>query len=136
MSRDDGRPEAAGGRVEAWIFLGIGAFVFCLSVLYAVTSGEEAGATMLLLTAGLGGLAGGYLLFQARRTPDAAQAGGDVQAAEAAYLPHASIWPLGIGAGCVIMANGFALGAWALLPGALLTVASVLGYARQSRHRD
>jgi hypothetical protein len=34
------------------------------------------------------------------------------------------------------MANGLALGAWALLPGALLTVASVIGYARQSRHRD
>ena len=136
MTRADGRPEGAGGRVEARIFLGIGAFVFVLFVLYAATSGEEAGTTMLLLTAGLGALAGGYLLHQARRAPDPARIGGNRQVTEEAYLPHASVWPLGIGAGCVVMANGLALGAWALLPGALLTVASVLGYARQSRHRD
>ena len=134
--REDGDPEAAGGRVEAWIFLGIGAFVFVLSVLYAVTSGEEAGAIMLLLTAGLGALAGGYLLHQARRAPEPARVGGNRQVAEEAYLPHASIWPLGVGAGCVIMANGLALGAWALLPGAMLTTASVVGYARQSRRGD
>ena len=136
MTRADGRPAGAGGRIEARIFLGIGAFVFVLCVLYALTSGEEAGATMLLLTAGLGALAGGYLLFQARRAPDPARVGGNRQVPEEAYLPHASVWPLGVGAGCVVMANGLALGAWALVPGALLTAASVLGYARQSRQRD
>lgn len=136
MTRADGRPEGAGGRIEAGIFLGIGAFVFVLCVIYTVTSGEEAGATMLLLTAGLGALAGGYLLRQSRRAPDPASVGGNRQVPEEAYLPHASIWPLGVGAGCVVMANGLALGAWALVPGALLTAASTLGYARQSRHRD
>ncbi len=136
MSEDDGEPAEAGGRIEARIFLGIGAAVFVLFLVYAVTAGEEAGTTMLLLTAGLGALAGGYLLLQARRAAEPAAVGGNRQVPEEAYLPHASIWPLGVGAGCVVMANGLALGSWALVPGALLVVGSVLGYARQSRRRD
>ena len=134
--RDDGAPEAAGGRVEARIFLGIGLAVLVMCLVYAATSGERAGTTMLLLTAGLGALAGGYLLSQARHAAEPAATGGNREVAEEAYLPHASIWPLGIGAGCVVLANGLALGAWALVPGMMLTVASVWGYARQSRRRD
>lgn len=134
--REDGAPEAAGGRIEAWIFLGIGTFVFLVSVGYAVTSGEEAGATMLLLTAGLGALTGGYLLVQARRAPEPARVGGNRQVPDETYLPHASVWPLGVGVGCVVMVNGLALGAWAFVPGALLALVSVWGYARQSRRRD
>ena len=136
MSEEDGEPAEASGRIEARIFLGIGAAVFVLFLVYAVTAGEEAGTTMLLLTAGLGALAGGYLLLQARRTAEPAATGGNREVAEEAYLPHASIWPLGIGAGCVVLANGLALGAWALVPGLMLTVASTWGYARQSRRRD
>ena len=134
--RDDGAPESAGGRVEARIFLGIGAAVLVMGLVYAAASGERAGTTMLVLTAGLGALAGGYLLSQARDRAEPAATGGNRQVPEEAYLPHASIWPLGVGAGCVVMANGLALGAWALVPGAMLTVASVWGYARQSRRRD
>ena len=134
--RDDGAPESAGGRVEARIFLGIGAAVLVMGLVYAATSGERAGTTMLVLTAGLGALAGGYLLSQAHDRAEPAATGGNRQVPEEAYLPHASIWPLGVGAGCVVMANGLALGAWALVPGAMLTVASVWGYARQSRRRD
>jgi hypothetical protein len=134
--REDGAPEEAGGRIEARIFLGIGLAVLAMGVLYAATAAERAGTTMLLLSAGLGGLAGGYLLRQARTSSEPAATGGNREVPEEAYLPHASIWPLGIGAGCVVLANGLALGAWALVPGAMLTVASVWGYARQSRRRD
>ena len=134
--RDDGAPESAGGRVEARIFLGIGLAVLVMCLVYAATSGERAGTTMLLLTAGLGALAGGYLLLQARRSAEPAATGGNREVAEEAYLPHASIWPLGVGVGCVVLANGLALGAWALVPGMMLTVASIWGYARQSRRRD
>jgi hypothetical protein len=134
--REDGAPEEAGGRIEARIFLGIGLAVLAMGVLYAATAGERAGTTMLLLSACLGGLAGGYLLRQARTSSEPAATGGNREVPEEAYLPHASIWPLGIGAGCVVLANGLALGAWALVPGAMLTVASVWGYARQSRRRD
>jgi hypothetical protein len=134
--RDDGAPEKAGGRVEAWIFLGVGAFILFISAVYAVAAAEEAGTTMLLLGAGLGAFAGSYLLFQARRSVEPAAVGGNRQVADEAYLPHASVWPFGIGTGLVIMANGLALGAWALIPGAMLTVGSVWGYARQSRRRD
>ncbi|CAA9226991.1 MAG: hypothetical protein AVDCRST_MAG83-811 [uncultured Arthrobacter sp.] len=134
--REDGAPDKAGGRVEARIFLGIGAAVLGMTVVYGATADERAGTTMLLLTAGLGALTGAYLAHQSRRAADPAATGGNREVPEEAYLPHASIWPLGVGAGCVVMANGLALGAWALVPGAMLTVASVWGYARQSRRRD
>jgi len=39
--RGDGAPEAAGGRVEARIFLGIGLAVLVMCVVYAATSGER-----------------------------------------------------------------------------------------------
>ncbi|WP_294565400.1 cytochrome c oxidase subunit 4 [uncultured Arthrobacter sp.] len=122
--------------MEARIFLGIGAAVLGMTVVYGATADERAGTTMLLLTAGLGALTGAYLAHQSRRAADPAATGGNREVPEEAYLPHASIWPLGVGAGCVVMANGLALGAWALVPGAMLTVASVWGYARQSRRRD
>ena len=35
-----------------------------------------------------------------------------------------------------LMANGLALGLWAVLPGAALTAGSVWGFARQSKFRD
>lgn len=52
------------------------------------------------------------------------------------YLPHASIWPFAMGVGAFVVANGPALGLWALLPGAVLLGAAVLGFCRQSRYRD
>lgn len=136
--RSDGDPAEAGGRVEAWIFLGVGAAVLVVGLVYLVLAAEEAGVTMLVLTAALGALTGGYLLRRAGEQTDPAAAGapGTPGTPEDAYLPHASVWPLGLGAGCVVVANGLALGAWALVPGAMLTTASLWGFARQSRRRD
>jgi hypothetical protein len=129
--RDDGRPDLAGMRVEARIFLGIAAFLAAATAVYAATAYEEAGTAMLLLAAAMAVLIGGYLTSQARRRRDPA-AGGVV----AAYLPEASIWPFGLGVGLVLMLNGLALGAWAILPGAGVAATCAVGYARQSRRGD
>ncbi len=135
--------ETSGMRVQARIFLGIAAFLVVAAVTYGITSSEDAGTTMLVLAAGMAFIVGGYFTFQARSSTDAAEPerpGGGGQAdpvAEGeAYLPHASIWPFAMGMGMVVTANGLALGGWALVPGILLTSASVWGYARQSRRRD
>lgn len=141
--KDDGRPESAGMRVEARIFLAVATFHVVATVVYGVTSGESAGIVMLFLAAGMGILIGGYLTLQARRHPDPARpdtpgsdpAGGhDVVAT--LYLPHASIWPFAMGIGFVVLANGLALGMWAVAPGVVVAAGGIYGFARQSRRRD
>ncbi len=138
----DADPETAGMRVEARIFLGIAAFLVLATLLYFATSSENAGSTMLLLAGGMALIIGGYLAVQARKRTDAAEpegaggGGSDEPAVGEAYLPHASVWPFAMGMGLVVLANGLALGLWAVIPGALLTASSAWGYARQSRRRD
>ncbi|HVE45441.1 MAG TPA: cytochrome c oxidase subunit 4 [Acidimicrobiales bacterium] len=123
--------------VGARMLLAIGAFLVVVTAVYWFFSYEEAGSVLLLLSAGLALIVGGYLWWATRARPTAtstAQGHGDEEAEH--YLPHASIWPFGVGAGSVVLANGLALGLWAAVPGSMLLVASVIGYARQSRHRD
>jgi hypothetical protein len=142
METDDD-PELAGMRVQSRIFLGIAAFLAVAAAAYGVTSSEESGTTMLFLAGGMAVIVGGYLAVQARAATDSGDpdrpgggGAGDPAVEGEAYLPHASIWPFGMGMGLVVMANGLALGLWALIPGALLSASCLWGYARQSRRRD
>ncbi|MBW3556298.1 MAG: cytochrome c oxidase subunit 4 [Actinobacteria bacterium] len=126
------------------LMLGIAGYLLLASVAYWFLSYEAAGSVLLLLSAGLVLITGGYLVVATRRKAPAASAAGSAEPGDAAadhgehdeYLPHASIWPLGVGAGSVVLANGLALGLWAVVPGSIILVASIFGYARQSRHRD
>jgi hypothetical protein len=131
--RADADPDKAGMRIEARAFLAIGGFLVVLFLVYLLASYESAGTVLLLVGAAAGILLGLYFERQARlRTDPADEAAG----AQEAYLPHASIWPFGLGVGALLMANGLALGLWAVLPGAALTLGSAWGFARQSKHRD
>lgn len=137
---DDDDALTAGMRVEAKILFAIAVFLVVATGVYGVASSEHAGTTMLLLSGGMALIVAAYLAFQvhvgakAEVTEGEDEEGGDAAAEE--YLPHASIWPFGVGMGLVLMANGLALGMWALVPGALLAGSSLFGYARQSRRRD
>ena len=142
MARD-GDPGLAGMRVEARIFVGIASFLLAVTAVYWLSSSEDAGTTMLVLSAGMAMLVGGYLAVQSRTRTDPAEGEGAgtadpsrPPADQEPYLPHASIWPFAMGMGLVVMANGLVLGMWALAPGAMLAGASLWGYARQSRRRD
>ena len=132
---DDGSPEKAGVRAEARVFLVVAAGVLLWFVVYWLLSYERAGMTLLLLTAVMTAVLGGYFLLQARRHPDPAAAAGG-SPADGVYLPHASVWPFAIGIGAVLVGNGIALGLWAVFPGAALLAYGIWGFARQSRRRD
>jgi len=120
-------------RVEARMYLVIAGFLVVAFAVYLLASYEWAGVVLLLVGAVMGVFIGGYLERQARVRTDAAAIEG---AAAGEYLPHASIWPFGLGVGALLMANGLALGLWAVLPGAALMAGSVWGFARQSKFRD
>ena len=131
--RQDEDPDKAGMRVEARMYLVIAGFLAVAFAVYLLASYEEAGVVLLLVGAVMGVFIGGYLERQARvRTDPAALE----HAAAGEYLPHASIWPFGLGVGALLMANGLALGLWAVLPGAALMAGSLWGFARQSKFRD
>ena len=51
------------------------------------------------------------------------------------YLPHESVWPIGIGFGTALTLAGIAIGWWVLLPGVALLAHSLIGFATQSRDR-
>jgi uncharacterized membrane protein len=129
--KQDEDPDKAGMRVEARMYLVIAGFLVVAFVIYLLASYEWAGTVLLLVGAVMGVFMGGYLERQARVRADPAAVGPEED-----YLPHASIWPFGLGVGALLMANGLALGLWAVLPGAALTAGSVWGFARQSKLRD
>lgn len=117
---------------EQPILAGITAFLAVVTAVYWFTSYDDTGTVMLALSAATAGILAGYTIVAGRR---AARARGPAGEADGMYLPHASVWPLAVGAGSVVVANGLALGLWALVPGGVILAAGLLGYARQSRHR-
>jgi hypothetical protein len=128
-------------RTEARLLLAVGVFVLAGAVVYWLVSDEESGTTMLALAGALGLMIGGYLLLEGRHLPDVGDVGGESEqgpaaALDEAYLPHASVWPFVAGVGAVLLANGLLLGLWAVVPGAIVLVVGLTGFARQSRHRD
>jgi hypothetical protein len=56
--------------------------------------------------------------------------------AERQYLPHASLWPFGIGVGAFLAFNGLILGFAYAVPGAIVVGVSVAGVVTQTRRRD
>lgn len=114
------------------IFAFIGALLAVLAVVY-VPSNEAAGIVMLSVAAILGGFCAVFLWRNLRQF----EAGTTGQAPDGhdLYLPDASPWPFGIGLGVTLVLNGLLIGAWFLVPGIMVLVVALAGFARQSRHR-
>ena len=119
--------------VQSRVFLGIGAMVAVMAVIYIATAYEDAGSVMLVLASSLSLVCGGYLFVQLRRPPAARQG---VEHDGQQYLPHASIWPFWMGAAAFLITNGLILGTWFLVPGGLLLVLALVGFIRQTRTRS
>jgi hypothetical protein len=116
-------------------FLGVGVFIAVIAVVYWFSSYDYAGSIMLLLASGLSFFSATYLWRQARssRSPAAATSTGEI---EKQYLPHASLWPFGIGLGAFLTFNGLVVGPGYAIPGAIVIGGSIAGLVMQSRRRD
>jgi len=117
-------------------FAGIGVFMAVLAAVYWFASYDYAGTVMLLFASALAFFDACYLWLQASsgRRPAPAVDGGEV--AEEQYLPHASLWPFGIGVGAFVALNGLVLGFAYAVPGAIVVGISVAGIVAQTRRRD
>ncbi len=124
-------------KLEWLLFAGAGAFLILTSTLYWFVSYEDAGTTLLGMGVAAVLMVAGWLAFQARRLggprpedrPDADPSDG---AGDLGYFPSSSIWPLVLGAGAVVIANGFVFGVWLVLAGAVLVVIGIVGYASEA----
>ena len=118
------------------IFLALTVFFLVLAVVYWFVSDYEwAGSVLLLLSAGLSVVVGGFLVLVDRR-------GGlreELEVADyddpALFLPHASLRPFWMGLGCILLASGLALGIWLMLPGAILLAIGAIGMVEEGRRR-
>ncbi len=125
--------DRADAQVPWRIFGAVGVFIAVIALVYGVTSGEHAGGVMLSVAAILG-LWCGTFLWRNLRAFEAGTAHDEVDPSDA-YLPEASPWPFGIGLGATLILNGLLIGSWFLVPGVMVLVLSLAGFARQSRHR-
>lgn len=121
-------------KVEWRLFAGAGAFFALTGSVYWFTTYEDAGSTMLLMGVLAVLMVAGWLLVQSRRLgaprpedrPDAQPADG---AGEVGYFPRASVWPFVVGAGAIVVANGFVFGVWLGVTGSVIVLIGLIGYA-------
>jgi hypothetical protein len=106
--------------VEARMLWTLSLFFFLIGLLYWATAHEPTGVTLLMLCSGAAIVA--VLPYHVRRH----RHGGD-GAAEHHLPPSSSLWPFLIGAGAVLVVDGFVLGPWLLVPGAALVLRGLVG---------
>ena len=116
-------------------------FLAVIAAIYWFTSYEDAGTTLLTVCALAYLLLTSYLFVQGRRLgrprPEDRE---DATIADASgiigYFPAASVWPVGLALGVIVIALGLVFGPWFFVVGFILTVGAIVGYAveAQARH--
>lgn len=126
---------------ESILFGSLGLFYLLLAVIYAITAYEWAGVALLGFGALFSFIAATYFALELRDVQsDVELLEGELPTEPPAhaglYLPHTSVWPVGIGIGTALTLAGIAIGWWVLLPGVALLAHSLIGFATQSRDRS
>lgn len=124
-------------KIESLILLGVGAFFAVVGLIYWFVSYEPTGTMLLVGTALLGVLPGGYYFFWYRRMGPRPEDRDDATMEEGAGVidsfPSTSIWPFIFGVGAFVGLLAFAFGTWLAVPGALVILIAIIGYTAESR---
>jgi hypothetical protein len=105
--------------IEARMLWTLSLFFFLIGALYWATAHEPTGVTLLMLCSGAAILA--VLPYHIRRLRHGEQP------VEHHLPPTSSLWPFLLGAGAVLVVDGFVLGPWLLVPGAALVLRGLVG---------
>jgi len=118
-------------KVEGRLFLGIGVFLWIVSIIYGDLTREFAGTTALVLCGGLCMLIALYLFSTGRRMgvrpEDDPNGEIDEGAGEYGFFSPHSWWPLPVALSAAITFFGLVFGLWISLLGAVLLLASTFG---------
>jgi hypothetical protein len=117
-------------RVELLLWVGVTVHFAWIGVLYAFIGDDPAGAALLIIAAGLGGLVAGWTWSWRRRhrrprpedVPDADAA--DSTGVVGVY-PTDSLRPLALATGMTAVAVGVAVGSWMVIAGAAIIASQV-----------
>jgi Cytochrome c oxidase subunit IV len=124
-------------RVEAKLLIGLGLFFGAMGVVYWLWSGEDAGGMMLIASAFLGFLPGGYYLWWSNRMRARPSDRDDASIADGAGVietfPGSSIWPFILGMGAFSAGLALVFGTWFAVPAAGLVIWAMLGAVSESR---
>lgn len=109
-------------RLETILWAGATVYFTAIGIIYWLVGGDPAGASLLLMATGLGGLVAGWMWDWRRHHPhprpedrvdgDARDATGIV-----GVFPTASLRPLALGLGITAAALGVVLGSWMSIAG-------------------
>ena len=115
----------------------IGAFFGIIAIVYWFTAYEDAGFLMLMGSALLGLLPGGYYLWWSRRMRPLDGDVSDASVADGAgsidSFPGSSIWPFLLGMGALFATLTFIFGLWLAPIAAALGLSAVIGGVIESR---
>jgi len=118
-------------KIEGLVFAVYAGFLSVASIVYWFTSKDPTGTTALAISAGLGVLVGGYLLFVARRIEPRPQDLADAEVADGAgelgHFSPGSYWPFFIAIGTALLLLGVIFGIWLSLIGLAVVLTSVIG---------
>lgn len=117
-------------RVETIMWAGLVVYYAVLGAIYWLVDGDAAGASLLLMATGLGGLMAGWLWDWRRHhaepaAADRADADADAETGVVGIFPSASVRPLALGVGITAIALGVVIGSWMLLAGVAITLSQI-----------
>jgi hypothetical protein len=118
-------------KVEGFLFGFISLFFLGSAVVYWLTSRDDTGFTLLLLSAGMTFIIGYYVLFTASRMDARPEDREDAEIAEGAgevgfFAPH-SWWPIAMGFSFALTTLGLVFGPFLIIIGGVALLGSVSG---------
>ena len=124
-------------RVSGTFLLTIGIFFGIIGLIYWFTAYEDAGFVMLIGSALLGILPGGYYLWWSLRMRPLEGDDADADMSDGAGVidafPGSSIWPFLLGMGALFATMTFIFGLWLAPIAAALGLSAVIGGVVESR---
>lgn len=122
-------------RTGAKVFLGSATFALVISMIYWFTTSEPTGTALLVSMILAPGLMAAYAASVSsgprppEDRPDAVPSAPD--ASVYGPLVPASVWPIAVGGGALLVAAGLAYGVWLLLPAGAVFLVTLAGLARE-----
>ena len=123
-------------RTGAKVFLGSATFALVISMAYWFVTSEPTGTALLVSMILAPGLMAAYAasVSSGPTRPPQDRPDADPSAPDALVLGPvvpASIWPIALGGGALLVAAGLAYGVWLLLPAGAVFLVTVVGLARE-----